>query len=186
MLGDLQNHVQIAGRAAVRARLAFLRQTKLRAVVDARRNVDLQLALAPQIAVALAFLAGTAHDLAAAAALRAGPAHGKKRLLINHLAAAAAGGTGDQAVIRLRAFAVAAAALFEARHLNVDGQSAHRIFEPDFEIVADVFAALRAVAPLPRSAAEHVGEPEHVAQNIAQIGESRAVESPRRPRVGTP
>ena len=49
----------------------------------------------------------------------------------------------------------------------------------DFEIVAHVFAALRAVAALARSA-EHVGESEHVAENIAEIGEARAVETLRR------
>ena len=130
------------------AGLAFLREAQLRAVVDAGRNVDLQLALAAQIAFAAALLAGTADDLAAPAALRAGAAHGKKRLLVNHFAAAAADGAGDQAVFGLGAFAFAAPALFQARNLNVDGQAAHGVFEADLQVVADIFAALGAGAPL--------------------------------------
>ena len=153
--------------------LAFLRQAHLGAVVHARGNVDLELALAAQIAFALALLAGPANDLAAPAALGAGAAHGKKRLLIDHFAAAAAGGASDQSVFRLGAFALAAAAFFQARNLNVGGQAAHRIFEADFQIVADIFAALGPVAALlARASAEHVAESEHVAEDVAQVGES--------------
>src|SRR5580704_7512631 len=107
MFGDLQHHVQIAHGPAVHARLPFLRETKLRAVIDARGNVDLQFSLAPQIPVALALLARPAHDLPAAPTLRTGPADAQERLLINHFPAAAAHGAGDQPVFRLRALSTA-------------------------------------------------------------------------------
>src|SRR5580704_10748431 len=163
MFGNLQHHVQIAHRPAVHARLPFLRETKLGAVIDARGNVDLQFALAPEIAVALALLAGPAHDLPAAAALRAGPAHAEEGLLINHFPTPAAGGAGDQPVLRLRAFSTTAHAFLQARNLNVHRKPAHGILESDFEIVANIFAALRPIAPLPAAPAENIGEPKHVA-----------------------
>ena len=75
---DFEDHVQIAGRAAVSAGLAFIRQAQLGAVVDAGRNVDFQLRSRAQIAFALAFLARPANDLAASAALRTGAAHERK------------------------------------------------------------------------------------------------------------
>ena len=75
---------------------------------------------------------------------------------------------------RLSAFAVAAAAFFQARNLNVDRDAAHGVFEIDLQVVANVIAALRARAALlgPAAAAEHVAESEHVAQDVGQIGEA--------------
>ena len=83
--------------------------------------------------------------------------------MIDHFAAAAAGGAGDDAIFGLGAFAFAAPAFFHAGDLDIDGQAAHRIFETDVQVVADVFAALRArPALLSRSGVEHVAEPEHL------------------------
>ena len=45
-----------------------------------------------------------------------------------------------------RARSLAAVASLHARDLDLGGQAEHRLFEGDFQIVADVFAALRAVA----------------------------------------
>src|SRR5579862_3243911 len=179
MFRNFEHHEQIAGRTAVRPRLPFLRQTKLRSIVDAGRDVDFQLALPALIAFAVAFLARTANHLASAVALRAGAADRKERLLINHFAAAPADRTGYQAVFGLCAFSVAAGAFVETGDLNIRGKTAHRVFKSNLEIVADIFAALCARAPL-AGAAKHVGEAEHVAQNIAQVGKSAAVESARR------
>ena len=114
------------------------------------RDVDFELALPAQVAFALALLARTADDLAAPAALGAGAAHGEKRLLVDHLAASAAGGAGDQTVVRLGTLALAAAAFFQARYLDVGGQAAQRVLEADLQIVADVLAALRPTAALAR------------------------------------
>ena len=71
-------------------------------------------------------------------------------------------------------FALAAAAFFQARNLDVDGQAAHGVFEIDLQVVANIVAALRARAALLGSpaAAEHVAESEHVAQDVGQVGEA--------------
>src|ERR1051326_8645359 len=110
MFADLQRDEQVAGRAAVRAGLAFLGETKLRPVIDAGRNIDFELALAAHITLTAALLAGPPDNLSPAAALRAGTADRKERLLIDHLAASAAGGAGDQAILGFGAFAFAAPA----------------------------------------------------------------------------
>src|ERR1051325_6088153 len=172
MLGDLEHNVQIAGRAAVDSGLSFLGEPQLRAVVDAGWNVDLELAFAVDVAFAFALFARTADDLATPSALRARPADREKRLLVDHLAAAAAHGTRDQAIFGFGAFASAAPALFKTRYLNIGGKAAHRVFEPDLEIVTDVLAALRAMAPLARSASENVTKTKNIAEDIAQIGET--------------
>jgi hypothetical protein len=179
------DYIQIARGTAVHAGLALLRQAKLRAVVDAGRNIDFQFALPPQIAFALALLAGTANDLPSSAALRAASAHRQERLLVNHFAAAAAGGARRQSVFRFRAFTMAAPAFFKTRHLNIGAEAAHGIFESDFEVVTQILSTLRAIAALARSAAEHIGEAENIAQDVAKIGEPRAVESAARRRGNT-
>src|SRR5262249_50663706 len=119
-------------------------------------------------------------DLAPAAALRACPAHGKKSLLIDHFTSAPAGGACDQAILRFCALTPTASALLETRHLDIDREATHGVLEADREVVADLVTALRAVAPLPRPAAEHIAETEDVTENFAQIGESGAIESDAR------
>ena len=111
--------------------------------------------------------------------VRAGAAYRKKRLLIDYFPAAAASGASHHAVVGLGAFALAAPALFHARNLDVDGQAAHRIFETDLQVVAQVFAALGTrPALLARSGIEHVAEPEHVVQDVAQVGNPLASKPP--------
>ena len=95
--------------------------------------------------------------------------------MIDYFAAAAADRTCRESVIGLGAFSVAAPALLEARNLDIYGETLHRVLESDFEIVANIVATLGAIAALARSA-EHVREPENVAQDVAQIRESCAVE----------
>ena len=98
----------------------------------------------------------------------------EKRLLINHFAAAAAHGTCDQSVFGLGALPLTASAFFQARNLNVDRDPAHGILEADFEIVANIVAAsARGCAAAGSAASEHIAEPEHVAQDVAEIRESR-------------
>ena len=178
MFLDCEHYIQIARGAAVGARLAFLRQAHLRPVGDSSGNGDFQLAFTTQVAFALAFLAGTANDLASASALAATAANGKKGLLVENLAASTAGRACDQSVIGFRAFALAASALFHAGNLQVGRQASHGIFEADLQVITNVFAALSAGAALAAAtrSAEHIAETEHVAENIAQIGESAGIE----------
>ena len=72
---------------------------------------------------------------------------------------------------------------FQPRNLDVHRQAAHGILERDFEIVAEVLAALCPIAALARSATEHISESEHVAENIAQIRETVRIEAAAGRRV---
>src|SRR5580692_2131682 len=129
------------------------------------------------MALALALFARPANDLAPSATLGTGPADGEKRLLIDDLTPAAAGGTTHQTVFRLRTLSLAAGAFFETRHLNIGGQAAHGVLETDLEVVTDIVTTLGARSTLPRSAAEDIAETEHVAKDVAQIREAGRIES---------
>ena len=105
MILDLEHHIKISRRTAVRPRLPFILKPQACAVVHTRRNVDLQLALGPLVALTLAFLAGPPDDLPAAIALRACAPDGQEALLEHDFAASTAQWTGDQSVFGLRALA---------------------------------------------------------------------------------
>src|SRR5690348_16615380 len=90
MLLHADDDIQIAWRTAMRARLALPGETQSRSVVDARRNVHLELAITPDVPLAFALRARPPDDLAPTIALAAGPPDLQKALLIDHLAAAAA------------------------------------------------------------------------------------------------
>ena len=53
-----EDHIQIARRTAIRTRLTFLRESKLGSRIDSCRDIHLQFALSPKVALAPAFLAG--------------------------------------------------------------------------------------------------------------------------------
>ena len=137
------------------------------------------------VTVAAALAAGIADDLAGAAAGAAGTADGEKALLIENLAAPVASGASGRTAARFRARALAAIAGFHARHLDIGGEPHDRLLETDFQIVAYVFAALRASAPpaAATAAAEQIAEAEEIAQDVAEIGEGFGVESTRAPRI---
>ncbi len=87
-------------------------------------------------------------------------------------------GTGGQAVVLLGPGSAALAALLEPRHLNIGAQAVHGVFQIDLEIVAEIFAALRARAPpAAASTAEQIAESEEVPENVAEIGECRGIEA---------
>ena len=120
----------------------------------------------------------------AAVAGAAGAADREEALLVEDLAAAVAGGAGGRAAARLAAAALAALAALHARHLDLGAHAEHRVFEADLQVVADVFAALRARAPAPPPPpAEQVAEAEEIAQDVAEIGERFGVEAAGRRRA---
>ncbi len=81
-----------------------------------------------------------------------------------------AGGAGSGAGARFGARAVAAVARLHARHLNFGAHAEDRVVELDLQVVADIFAALRAAAAAPAAgSAEQVAEAEQIAQNVAEI-----------------
>ncbi len=180
MLLHLDDDVQVAGRTAIEARLAFVRQLQMSARIHARGNGDFQLALGPNLALTAALRAGPPHNLAAPSALRTGTANLQEALLINHFAAPVAHGAGHQAIHFLGAASLAARAEIHARHLNLDAQPANGVFERHFQVIAQILAALRASASAgaPASgAAKQVAKAEQIAQNVAEIGERRRIEA---------
>ena len=178
MLAHFENDVQIAGRPAIRTRIAFLRQPQPRAVIHAGRDVDLQLAVHLAVTFPRAHRAPLLDDLPRAVALPARAADGKNALLIENLAAAAAGGTHRRAGSGLGATAFAVPAGFQPRRLNLGRQPEYGVFEVDLQVVTQILAALRTVAPpSPRLSAKQVAEAEELAQDVAEIGELIGIES---------
>src|SRR5260370_13717920 len=76
MIADLENHVQVARRSPVRAGLSFLRQPQARAIIHARRHLDLQLTIHLPVSFALAHRTALLDYLARAIALSARAADG--------------------------------------------------------------------------------------------------------------
>src|ERR1019366_2067017 len=172
VLLDLEEHVEIAGRTAVGAGLAFAGQAQAIAVIHTGRDADLEFALHLPVAVAVTFGARIADDLAAAVAGAAGAANGEDALLVEDFSAAVAGGAVGGPAAGFAAGALAALAALHARHLDFSAHAEHGVLEAEFQIVAHILAALRAGAFAPPAAgiAEEVAEAEEIAQDIAEIG----------------
>ena len=104
--------------------------------------------------------AGVADDLAGAAARAAGAANREETLLVEHFAAAVAGGAGAGAAARLGARRPGSGRRPPVRGTWMSAFKPNtRLLESDFQIVADVFAALRAAARRPPPAAERSPKP---------------------------
>ena len=88
---DRQEDVEVARRTAAQARLALAGEADAGAVLDARRNVDRERALAGDAARAAAVGARIVDDLAAPVAVRAGALDREEALRRAHAAVAAAG-----------------------------------------------------------------------------------------------
>src|ERR1019366_8398382 len=175
VLLDLEEHVEIAGRAAVGSGLAFAGQAQAVAVGHAGRDVDLELALHLAVAVAVTFGARVADDLAASITGAARAANRQKALLVENFAAAVAGGAARGPAAGFAAGALAALAALHAGHLDIAAHAEHGILEAELQIVAYVFAALRAGAFASAGIAEEVAEAEEIAQDVAEIGEGFGV-----------
>ena len=107
----------------------------------------------------------------------AGAAHGKETLLIDHFAASVAGGAGGGARPGFGALAAGSGLhCSTVRHLDFRADAEDGVLEADFQIVADVFAALRPVAPPLAAAPEQVAEAEEIAENIREIRERVGIE----------
>ena len=151
--GDAHLDVHIAGASSVRARMALATETDALAVVDPRRDLDLELARLEREAGALADGAGRLGHAARTAA-------GRARLGADELAEdaagdllqlslAAAGRAGDALRPGLGALAVAALAGRRDLELGHPGHAGERIGELDLDRDTDV-AAARPAAPVAR------------------------------------
>src|SRR5262249_41032537 len=102
--------------------------------------------------------------------------NGKETLLVQNLAPAVTRGASGRARAGLGARTAATIASFHARYLNLSMDSEDCLFERDFEVVANVFAALGGVATAAASA-EEIAEAKKITQDVAEIGECLRVEA---------
>ena len=118
MLLYLDDDEKVAGRAAGRARFAFVLQPELLAVRDTRRNFYRDLPFACDRARAVTGCARLRDDAARATALRTRPRDGEKALLKADLAVAFALRTGARRLTGRCARSTTGRAMFVARNLN--------------------------------------------------------------------
>src|SRR5436853_2891713 len=164
MLLDVDDDIQIAALRAGIAGFAFAGNAQPRAVINAGRHLDFEGLFALDAPFAVTGAAMILDHLARAATGRAGAQDRQERLLITHLAAAAAGRTTDGLRAFRRAASVTYITVFQAGHANLRLDALRRFFEANLDVVAQVSAALRA-APLV-APAEHIAEAEQVAQDV--------------------
>ena len=182
---DAGGHVEVARRAAARARLALAGEPDPGAVLDPGRDVDLvALGLLGQ-AGAAAGRAGVLDDLAGAAALRAGLADREEALALGVDAAAFAARAGGRRRARFGAAAVAGRAAPGLRHGDADLGAVDRLVEAELDLGLEVATAdllgLRATAAA--AAAEERGEDvaEVAAGEAARLGAAGAERPGARP-----
>src|ERR1041385_8695373 len=174
----MDDNVEVAGRTASGARLAFAAQAQALAARDARGNLHRQLARLLHATRSTACVARGADDRSGAPALPAGACHRKEPLLIPKLTASVAlrarlwfaAGRGARAVARFAGFVA----------WDLDGRfdALRGFIERDFEVIAQIGATLRSASPA--LAAEHLADAENVteaAKDVFEAGEDSRIES---------
>src|SRR5262249_49775868 len=142
-VSDARDDVQIAGRAAVAARLALAGHPPLRTGAHAGRDLDLVLLDRPLGARPLAARARLLYHRAAAVAARARLTDRKQALALGLDPAALALGADSRRRPRLGAGAAARRAHLARRHRDRHLRALHRLVEADRHFGLDVPAALR-------------------------------------------
>ena len=173
MRTDADRDHQIAARAAVCAGIALTRNAEGLAVVDAGRNIHVELVRALDPALALAAGAGGLDQLASAAA---GGADGGRLHRHTHEALRGADLTGAAALgagLGLGALGAAGAAalvaVFNPGDVQLLLRAEGRLLEGDLHLGDDVFTAGRAACA---AAAAGASAAEKVAEDVAQISEA--------------
>ena len=176
MRTDRDRYIQIACRAAVCAGIALTALLDGLAVVDAGRDVDLELARLAHAALTAALRTRLLDDLAGAAAVRAGALrleHAERRALgLGHDAGAAAVRAGLRRRALGRAGAAAVATGLDALDRDLLFAAEGRLLEGKDNGLANGFAALRCVAALRTAAAEAAAE-----ERTEQVAEVAHVEA---------
>src|SRR5437867_3791925 len=137
---ERNDDVEIAGRTAVRARLAFAGQTNPVVRIDAGGNLDRQRLVLLDAARAVACRARLGNDLAGAMTLRTRLLNREEPLRDAHLAAAVTRRTRLRLRARLRAAAVTRRAFVHRRNADLDLGAARRLLERQLEVVPQVGA----------------------------------------------
>src|SRR5580700_473845 len=183
MFLDLQDHVEIARRSAVRSGFAFASDAQARAGVHAGRNAQLDGFFALHTALTVAIGAPLTNNLSRALACRARARDGKETLLIGQLAAAAASLAGDNAGAFFCAGPVASFAVLLAGQLDFSGHASRRLFKREGHVIAQIGPALSAgTAGAPGS--EEIFETKEITENVVEIAEGGIVEVHAAARAG--
>src|SRR4051812_6990074 len=143
---DRNEEIQITCRTPVETGLALARQTDARAFLHPARNVDAEGALLLHQPGAVTRLAGVADDAPLSAAGWTSALDGKKALLRANLAGAGAGWALFRLGAPLCPAAIACLAGDGCRNLDLRLPAAERLLKRDFEIVAQILAAVLAPA----------------------------------------
>src|SRR3982750_2700762 len=146
VLGQRQEDVEVAGRAAADPGLALSGEPDPGALLDSRGNVDRQIPLAGDTPLTRAGRAGVLDHLAAPLAARTGPFQREEALRLPYASGAAAGRAGLRLGAGLGTDARAGLAGHRDRNLDLGGLAAKGFLERDFHVVAQVGAALAAAA----------------------------------------
>src|SRR6516225_2452587 len=177
MCADREENVEIPGRSAAHARLAFACEPYAGAILDARGDVDRERALARHPPGARAGWTGVVDDLSAALAGGTGPLEREETLSVTDASLAAAGRTSLGFGAGLGARARASLAGHRGGDADLRGLAEIGLLQADFHIVAQIGAALAAAPASTASAAhaeqviEDVGEGgSHVAETVGRAG----------------
>ena len=158
-------HIQVPGRPAVPARLAFTRQPDPVAIIDACRHLDRQRLGLAHATAAMTVITGIANGRAGALARRAGLLDREEALLHAYLAGAAAGRAGGRLGALPGAAAVAGLARHLGRHVDRDRVAADGLLQVEPQLVAEIRAAKHLAAAL-AATTEDVAE--YIAEDIAE------------------
>src|SRR3954463_984698 len=170
VLGQRQENVEVAGRAAADPGLPLAGEPDPGAVLDSRGNVDRQIPLAGDAPLTRAGRTGVLDHLAAPLAARAGALQREEALRLPYASGAAAGRAGLRLGAGLGPDARAGFAGDRDRDLDLRGLAAKSFLERDFPVVAQVGAALAAA-----TAAALSSHAEQIFENVGKGGgEARA------------
>ena len=191
VLGYVNNDIEISGRTAVGAGLAFTLNAQTRTGLDARRDFHFHRFFTFDAAGAFAIATWRADDAARAATYMTRSRYGKEALLITHLARAAAGLAVLRIGTRRSADAFTFLAGFQSRDTQLRRHAGGGFLERNFEIVAQVRAALcRRPARARASATKDITEAKQIAEDVfdaAKAGRapacSRAARYTRMPKT---
>jgi hypothetical protein len=168
MLLDVEDDIEIAGRATVDTGFALPGVADAGTVFDAGWNLDVDGALFGLAAFAAAALARMVNDGTTTLAGAASARDGKKTLLIANLATAAAAAAGLRGMAGGDAGAATLGTEFVALYRDFFFDAEDGLIEFELEVFTKIGAALRPGATA--AAAEQVAHSEKAAEDVAEVG----------------
>jgi hypothetical protein len=174
MLFHIDHNIQITGGTVMKSGFPLSLNPESGAVVHARWNSDLQHFFSAYASFSLTGFTRLAYYAARSIALTASSADRKESLLVPHLARAMTGGAADGTLPFGRSASVARAAGILTRDLDLGLEAEGCFPKRNLQIVAEIGPSFRAATP---ASAENVAESEKLSQDVAEITESRGIET---------